>query len=301
MGDLESCLNIPRDIAIKLGREAMTIARRGNYQAPSGRMVSITDAVRLAVSGTQSYPPGTDFRLSDRDPVESKITVENTTTLEAARLLVGDGGDAVVLNFADPTTPGGGFLTGALAQEEYLTRSSALIACLEHNEMYSYHRAVNDALSSDYVIYSPSVPVFRKNDRSLLEEPYCVGILTSPAVRARRVAHDRRSEIKPAMRSRIHKVLAGGLAHGHMDIVLGAWGCGAFGHDTKLIARLFGEALHRSFAGRYRRVIFAVTDWSLEQQFIRPFTQVFDSPPVSTLLTDDCSGTGASLGEPYDK
>jgi len=44
-----------------------------------------------------------------------------------------------------------------------------------------------------------------------------------------------------------------------------------------------------------------VTDWSLEQQFIGPFTQVFDSPPVSTLLTDDCSGTGASLGEPYDK
>ena len=235
MGDLESHLNIPRDVAIKLGQEAVAIARRGDYQAPSGRMVSITDAVQFAVSGTQSYSPGTDFRLSDRAPVESQITVENTTTLEAARRLVGDGGDAVVLNFADPTTPGGGLFTGALAQEEYLTRSSALFACLEHNEMYRYHREVNDAFSSDYVIYSPSVPVLRNDDGSLLEKPYCVGILTSPAVHARRVAPGRRSEIKPAMRSRIHKVLTGGLAHGHMNIVLGAWGCGAFGNDTKLV------------------------------------------------------------------
>ena len=235
MGDLESHLNIPRDVAIKLGQEAVAIARRGDYQAPSGRMVSITDAIGFAVSGTQSYPPGTDFRLSDRAPVESNITVENTTTLEAATRLVDDGGDAVVLNFADPTTPGGGLFTGALAQEEYLTRSSALFACLEHNEMYRYHREVNDAFSSDYVIYSPSVPVFRNDDGSLLENPYCVGILTSPAVHARRVAPGRRSEIKPAMRSRIHKVLTGGLAHGHMNIVLGAWGCGAFGNDTKLV------------------------------------------------------------------
>ena len=70
------------------------------------------------------------------------------------------------------------------------------------------------------------------------------------------------------MRARIRKVLAVGLAHGHLDIVLGAWGCGAFGNDPELIAKLFGDALRGPFAGCYRRVIFAVTDWSSEQRFI---------------------------------
>ena len=79
------------------------------------------------------------------------------------------------------------------------------------------------------------------------------------------------------MRARIRKMLVVGLTHGHLDIVLGAWGCGAFGNDPGLIAKLFGDALRGPFAGCYRRVIFAVTDWSSEQRFIGPFTQEFGS------------------------
>ena len=77
------------------------------------------------------------------------------------------------------------------------------------------------------------------------------------------------------MRARIRKMLVVGLAHGHLDIVLGAWGCEAFGNDPELIAKLFGDALRGPFAGCYRRMIFAVTDWSSEQRFIGLFTQEF--------------------------
>ena len=241
MSSLERRLNIPRSRAGELGREAAEISRRGEYRTPSGRTVSIAGLVQGAVSGTLSYPPGEDPPSSDRDPVESHITVENTTTLAAAKRLNDDRGDAVVLNFASATAPGGGFRKGGRAQEEYLARSSALFACLEHNEMYSYHRARHDALYTDYVIYSPGVPVFRNDDGELLEEPIGVGMLTSPAVYAKHVDPSRRSAIEPTMRARIRKVLAVGLAHGHLDIVLGAWGCGAFGNDPGLIAKLFGE------------------------------------------------------------
>lgn len=53
--------------------------------------------------------------------------------------------------------------------------------------MDSFHREPYDPLYTDYVIYSPDVPVFRSDDGDLLDEPYNVSIITSPAVNAQQV------------------------------------------------------------------------------------------------------------------
>ncbi|MCU0574468.1 MAG: TIGR02452 family protein, partial [Syntrophobacteraceae bacterium] len=179
------------------------------------------------------------------------------------------------LNFASATHPGGGFLNGARAQEEYLARSSGLYACLRDNPMYAYHRALRDPLYTNYVIYSPDVPVFRADDGSLLEEPYTVSIITSPAVNAIALPSARHEEIPEAMWERILKVLSAGAVQGHDSIVLGAWGCGAFGNDGWEIARLFQRALRENFDRAYAQIVFAVTDWSAEKRFIGPFEHVF--------------------------
>ena len=73
------------------------------------------------------------------------------------------------------------------------------------------------------------------------------------------------------MWQRILKVLAIGILHSHNSIVLGAWGCGAFGNDLKEIAALFERALRENFNGAYRRVLFAILDWSDEKRYIGPF------------------------------
>jgi hypothetical protein len=73
------------------------------------------------------------------------------------------------------------------------------------------------------------------------------------------------------MRRRIAKVLAVALLHGHHTLVLGAWGCGAFGNDSEEVAELFHEALTGSYSGAFARVVFAITDWSEDGRFIRPF------------------------------
>jgi uncharacterized protein (TIGR02452 family) len=70
-------------------------------------------------------------------------------------------------------------------------------------------------------------------------------------------------------------VLSLGVRYGHDAIVLGAWGCGAFRNDGNEIADLFHEALSESFKGAYRRVIFAIVDWSPERRFIGPFEARF--------------------------
>jgi len=77
------------------------------------------------------------------------------------------------------------------------------------------------------------------------------------------------------MWGRILKVLSMGLAHNHDSVVLGAWGCGAFGNDGYVIADLFRWSLEQNFKGTYRRVLFAIVDWSRERKFIGPFEEAF--------------------------
>ena len=62
------------------------------------------------------------------------------------------------------------------------------------------------------------------------------------------------------------------------NLVLGARGCGAFGCDGDMISNLFADALHDTYSGGFRRVEFAITDWSDERKFIGPFARAFDQP-----------------------
>jgi uncharacterized protein (TIGR02452 family) len=141
--------------------------------------------------------------------------------------------------------------------------------------MVTFHRSRGDPLYTDYAIYSPDVPVFRSDDGSLLDEPYAVAIITCPAVNANRVEFKRKNEIGPAMWLRILKVMSIGVKHAHDSIVLGAWGCGAFGNDGREIAGLFYRALERNFKGSYRQVVFAIADRSRDRRFIGPFQEAF--------------------------
>ena len=266
---------ISRELAAEYGRQAVQITESGEYRAPLGRVLRIAQMVRRSVDETVSYPPGQPFDDSARGRRQTTISVQNVTTLEAARRLIAEECQPAVLNFASAIHPGGGFLGGARAQEEYLARSSGLYACIKDNAMYAFHRSHRDPLYTNYAIYSPEAPVFRSDDGSLLDEPYTVGIITCPAVNATKMVPERKGEIGPAMWLRILKVLSIGVKHGHDAIVLGAWGCGAFGNDGHEIAALFRKALEQNFKGAYRRVIFAIVDWSRGRRFIGPFERAF--------------------------
>jgi uncharacterized protein (TIGR02452 family) len=266
---------IDRRLATRLGEEAVTIGELGEYQAPSGVKVDIRTIVAAAVAGTVTYPPDMPTIESGQGPHDTRIEVANETTLSAGKQLIDAGCNAVILNFASARSPGGGFLSGARAQQEYLARSSCLYECIRSNPMYEFHRLNDDPLYSNYAIYSPGVPVFRDDNHSLLEQPYNISIITSPAAYAKGLVPHRRAEIAPAMWRRILKVLALGVEHGHDGIVLGALCCGAFGNDGREIAHLFHKALSENFRGAYRRVIFAIVDWSADRKFIGPFEAQF--------------------------
>ena len=60
---------------------------------------------------------------------------------------------------------------------------------------------------------------------------------------------------------------------GYDDLVLGAWGCGAFGNDTARTAADFKAALVGEFAGAFEEVVFAIADWSAERRYLGPFRE----------------------------
>jgi len=266
---------IDRDLAVHLGEEAVIISKAGQYIGPTGLVVIATE-VKSCVQATVHYAADHAHPNPVKGPHATTVyEVTNETTLSAHRRHLAKGHRVVSLNFASATNPGGGFLTGARAQEEYLCRSSALYLAIKDSPMYAYHRREGHRRYSDAMIYSPDVPVFRDDEHRLLPKPYLASFITSAAPLTKHLHPEELVGIPDILRERIRKILTVAQVHGHDSLVLGAWGCGAFGNDGHLVAALFHQALENDFKGAFKEVTFAIVDTSPEEKFIGPFAARF--------------------------
>ncbi len=272
-----------------IAHDTVALLERGSYSAPSGQEVSLRELMHNCLASTRCYLPEQldDLRheVLARPPAFAQTSFEvlNETTLEATARIA-TSGEFVrvgVLNFASAKNPGGGFLGGAQAQEESLARSSGLYSSLQKCwEHYQFHRSQGTCLYSDRMIYSPLCPVFRTDNGTLLEKPYLVDFITSPAPNAgaiRRNEPENVSHIVPTLRERCAKVLALGAQRNCDALVLGAWGCGVFQNDPTTVAQVFSEQVGRDapFWGRFQKVVFAVLDNSAVQATLAAFQERF--------------------------
>ncbi|MFN3148431.1 TIGR02452 family protein [Bremerella sp.] len=268
-----------------VARETVEIVENGSYELAHGRKVEIAREIQESIAGTQLFRPE-EFDSLVIPPAKATATqfdVQNETTLSAAmRLIVGRKLDQVLcLNFASAKNPGGGYLGGSQAQEESLARSSALVKTLEASwEYYEVHRSCGTSIYTDRMILSPNVPVFRGDDGSLLDEPYLLSMVTSPAVNAGAVIKNephRAADIESIMAERIGKLLKLAAARDYQHLILGAWGCGVFRNDPEMIARLFAKALQDggAYESQFESITFAVLDSAEEENIIGPFRAHF--------------------------
>ncbi|MFJ8648760.1 TIGR02452 family protein [Streptomyces sp. NPDC093546] len=265
-----------------IAKQTEEIVAAGRYYAPGGREVSLEPALAAALAGTRMYgpepvpvTPGTDRT--------TRFEATGESSLEAARRLVDAAPDrpVAVLNFASARNPGGGYLNGAQAQEEALCRASALHATLlRAPEYYDHHRADRSPFYTDRVIHSPAVPVFRDDRGRLLDSPFTVGFLTSPAPNAGVVLSrtpEEAGRIPAALASRAERVLETAVAGGYRRLVLGAWGCGVFRNDPARVAEAFRALLagEGRFAGHFEEVVFAVLDRTAKGATLGAFRDTF--------------------------
>lgn len=209
---------------------------------------------------------------------ETQFETWNCSSLKAILQLAAEENQEklMCLNFASAKNPGGGFISGAEAQEESLARTSALYETqLQAWNYYTVHRAMESCFYTDMMIYSPKVPVFRKDKGELLPKPVLCNFITSPAVNAgvvKRQEPERANKIFGAMNTRIDKMLALALDQGNETLILGAWGCGVFRNNPKEIAELFKKLLHGKYKNKFKRVVFAVL--TKKEEMIKPFEEI---------------------------
>ena len=158
--------------------------QRLDFDHPSVTATETFDAtsLRALIKRQQQFSPSPLLAVA----AATVIDVEMSDTVSACQRLVRAGHCRVAaLNFASARNPGGGFRNGSRgSQEESLCRSSGLYPCLKDLSVYSLAGGKGGTcLYSDFVVYSPAVPVF-KDWEGRDVAPFAVDFLTCPAPNA---------------------------------------------------------------------------------------------------------------------
>ena len=243
---------------VSIAKETLEVLKARGYKSPNGNYVDLSAKLEAAMTGTVLYQNPLPFK--NLSPIAPVVEVTNETTANAAvRLGAMKKTHVVALNFASGRNPGGGFLGGAIAQEEDLCRCSGLYPCIKGKPIfYNENILCDNTYYTDNVIYSPKVPFIRNEHLRFLEEPFELSIITAPAPNVRSIEHPVEQELKDILFRRSVKILQIAEAHGHKNIILGAWGCGAFGNSPEMVANVFMEALE--LVPAFEHVCFAVYD-----------------------------------------
>ncbi len=191
----------------------------------------------------------------------------------------------LVLNLANATHPGGGVRHGAKAQEEDLCRKSSLLLSLESSNArpyYEYNRSLHSDMGSDAIIINPQVEIIKDENGELLPETVIVAVMTCAAPMLRHgMGGMSQSEYEAMMYRRITGMLKTAAYLGYQHLILGAFGCGAFRNDARVVSDLFYKALKEfDYDGMkekdmFRSIDFAVMDHSADQYNFKEFSRNF--------------------------
>lgn len=181
------------------------------------------------------------------DPRNGKFSVpENTVRMTTIACVLEHAGKKIIaLNFASAHKPGGGYVSGATAQEESLCRASGLYYTIK--DVRGYYEQNERHKTADYtdgMIYSENVPVVRDDSGALLKTPVLCDFITCPAVN-KGAARLPDSEVNAIMKRRIDKIITLAASKKPDVVILGAFGCGVFRNSREDVLPLFEAAIER--------------------------------------------------------
>ena len=210
----------------------------------------------------------TDIEVGVGDDSLTTYEVNGGRTFGEAQKLVAEGYSVAVLNFANSRSIGGAPYSAG-AQEESLCRCSTLLPCLEALkwDFYDYHKYLFEIgkigyMGNDDIIYTPNVCVFKKEEHTdpiipkimPREEWFHVNVITCAAPQLMSMCSTP-TDYEEQISRRIKRILDVAVNHNAEAIVLGAWGCGAFGNPEHVVARLFMQRLKQC---GFKKVVFAL-------------------------------------------
>lgn len=227
--------------------------------------------------------------IHESGTASARIVLRNQDTLEAAFALHQHRKlhekPVLVLNFANPHRPGGGIRAKPGTQEEHLCVKTTLLCSLETEEAWPFYQTNLDCgtqAQTDTILYSPNTMVIRNPDLSLRKDPFPIAVLTVSAPVVSRMEEEELPNLENILRNRICAMIRTAVEEGYTRFVLGAWGCGNFGNDPDMVARLFHQiltepnpAVGTGFINCFEEITMAVFDPSEESIRYQHFARYF--------------------------
>ncbi|CAE7498335.1 NPHP3 [Symbiodinium sp. KB8] len=223
----------------------------------------------------------------------TEVCCANVDTLTAALLL----GDASALSFANADIPGGRYRSGGLAQEEDLCRLLP--------QLYPALKATPYPIPPGTVLVARDLLALRKPGTyapcpSLGSVTVLTAAMPCGAADRRPKGGWAKSPWAADVSLRIRSVLHAARQSGHANLVLGAFGCGAFGNPARPTAAIFREELASpAFRGAFGQVVFAIID-PIGTGNLKPFreeiAQIAERPTRTPLDEDSESHALSELG-----
>ena len=158
----------------------------------------------------------------------------------------------LLLNFASPYFPGGGYKLGFKTQEESLCYASSLYGEISKfsNRKFYFKNLIKlfNPLYESEAILSKNVTIFR-NDNFALINPFCIDVITIAPPNnysAKLIPWISEKMITDALNKKISLINYVINQNDYDIIILGAFGCGAFGNTVEIVAKIFKETIHTS-------------------------------------------------------
>ncbi|MFL8710922.1 TIGR02452 family protein [Clostridioides sp. GD02377] len=240
--------------------ENKNIYKNGFYVNSNGKKVNLKRELHECIKNTETIYRESDIKIV-RIPEYYRVK-DNLIKSDVIDFIISlnkETSDIVALNFANGIVPGGGYITGATAQEECICRGSLLYSCLINNtDMYEENRRLGSSLSTDTMIYSPKVPIIRNSNGELLEEAsYCSFISSSAPNRWSCITEGlTENEINIVLKRRIEKIVKLAVSKNPKYIILGAYGCGVFANSREDVYPYFEEYINRYVKFNEIKVLF---------------------------------------------
>lgn len=236
----------------------------------------------------------TPFRVLNADSID--VALELTRRGRSDHGAGSEEKPVLILNMANAFHSGGGWLGGALAQEEALCYRSSLAFTLK-NRFYP--------IPDNGGLYSPTVVVMRDNmasghgllDLARPEQLPVVSVVSVAAVRGPAIVKDldkkekyRRAEDRDLMKGKMRTILRIAARNKHRRLVLGALGCGAFGNPSGEVVECWREVFQEEEfrGGWWETVVFAVMDGGISKGLgnYGTFLEGLDGLEVSSVSHD---------------
>lgn len=237
-------------------------------------LINISDANKLLVKNGGVRIPRTllinyDQKNIVADPVDVKtiITFETMKTDECAIYYYKHMGskNVTIMNFASRHRPGGGYLNGARAQEEDLCRTIPALYASLHKIQYPY--------APDAVLITPDIEIRRNSGTYNLlpnNDIHKVNVASVAAPNLNYEHFDQNCVIRTL--ENMYCAIKNHLPHTD-TLILGAWGCGAYKNDPKVIAHIMND-VNLKYGGHFKRIVFSVPKGGQNESTFRRIIQI---------------------------